>query len=109
MTEKRLILILTVIAIFLCANTVNATEITMNVNSKHIIGTGFGNSPLDLEHQINVVYVISERQMNGGVDKYIVQEYPVSIQDYCKIQIGQKITLDVPDNRLDVCKVVKIE
>ena len=87
MTEKRLILILTIIAILLCIGTVNATEITMRVDSKHIIGSGLGNSPFDLESCINVVYVISERQMNGGPDKYIVQEYPVSIQDYCNIHM----------------------
>lgn len=109
MTEKRLILILTIITIFLCIGTVNATEVTMRVDSKHIIGSGLGNSPLDFEACINVVYVISERQMNGGYDKYIVQEYPVSIQDYCKIQKGQTVTLEIPDSRLDVCKVVKIE
>lgn len=109
MTWKRLILILTIIAILLCIGTVNATEVTMRVDSKHIIGSGLGNSPFDLESCINVVYVISERQMDGGTDKYIVQEYPVSVQDYCKIQKGQTVTLEVPDSRLDVCKVVKIE
>jgi len=107
MTAKRLVLILTVI--LLCVGTVNATEVTMRVDSKHIIGSGLGNSPFDLESCINVVYVISERQMDGGTDKYIVQEYPVSVQDYCKIQKGQTVTLEVPDSRLDVCKVVKIE
>lgn len=109
MTEKRLILILTIITILLFIGTVNATEVTMRVDSKHIIGSGLGNAPLDLDSCINVVYVISERQMDGGPDKYIVQEYPVSIQDYCKIQQGQTVTLEVPDSRLDVCKVVKIE
>lgn len=109
MTEKRLILILTIITILLCIGAVNATEVTMRVDSKHIVGSGLGNTPLDFETRINVVYVISERQINGGYDKYIVQEYPVSIQDYCKIQKGQTVTLEVPDSRLDVCKVVKIE
>ncbi|MBO5180133.1 MAG: hypothetical protein J6B87_07315 [Clostridia bacterium] len=100
MTKKRLILILTIITILLCIGTVNATEVTMRVDSKHIVG---------LDSCINVVYVISERQMNSGPDKYIVQEYPVSIQDYSKIQIGQTVTLEIPDSRLDACKVVKIE
>lgn len=109
MTGKRLILILIVIAILLCIGTVNATEVTMRVDSKHIIGSGLGNTPFDFESCINVVYVISERQMDGGPDKYIVQEYPVSVQDYCKIQKGQTVTLEVPDSRLEVCKVVKIE
>ena len=108
MAEKRLILILTIIAILLCIGTVSATEVTMRVDSKHIIGSGLGNAPFDWERSINVVYVISERQI-GGYDKYIVQEYPVSIQDYSKIKIGQTVTLEVPDSRINVCKVVKIE
>lgn len=106
---KQLILILTVISILLCMGTVNATQITMDVDSKHIIGMGNGNTPFDYDNFINVVYVISERQMDCATDRYIIQEYPVSIQDYCKIQIGQKVTLEVPDSRTDVCKVVKIE
>ena len=107
--NKRLILILLIIAIFLCVGTVNATEITMKVDSKHIIGSGLGNSPMDMDECINVVYVISERQMYGTSDKYILQEYPVSIQDYCKIQIGQTVTLKVPDSRTRVCEVVNIK
>lgn len=109
MTEKRLILILTIIIILLCIGTVNATEVTMRVDSKHVVGSGLGNVPFDFDGCINVVYVISERQMDGGTDKYIVQEYPVSIQDYCKIQKGQTVTLEVPDSRIHVCEVVKIE
>ena len=109
MTENRLILLLIVISVFLCIGAVNATQVTMNVDSKHVIGMGNGNSPIDFDGFINVVYVISEREMNSGTDKYIRQEYPVSIQDYCKIQIGQKVTLELPDSRTEVCKVVKIE
>ena len=108
MTEKRLILILTISTILLFIGTVNATEVTMRVDSKHIIGSGLGTAPFDLENCINVVYMISERQIHG-TDQYIVQEYPVSVQDYSKIKIGQTVTLEVPDSRLDVCKVVKIE
>ncbi len=108
MSKKRLILTLTIILILLCMGTVNATQTTMTVNSKHIMGSGLGNVPFDMENCINVVYVISER-MNNGPDKYIIQEYPVSIQDYCKIKVGQTVTLEIPDSRLEVCKVVKIE
>lgn len=108
MSKKRLILILTIIAILLCIGTVNATEVTMKVDSKHIVGSGLGNSPIDFESCINVVYVISERELKAP-EQYIVQEYPVSIQDYCKIQKGDVVTLEVPDSRLSVCKVVKIE
>lgn len=105
---KHLIFILTVISILLCMGAVNATQVTMDVDSKHIIGMGNGNDPFNYDKFINVVYVISERQ-DCATDRYIIQEYPVSIQDYCKIQIGQKVTLDVPDSRTEVCKVVKIE
>ena len=109
MTEKRLILILTIITILLCIGTVNATEVTMKVNSKHIIGMGSGNTPFDINGFINVVYVISEMKEDSCGNSYVLQEYPVSIQDYSKIKIGQTVTLEVPDSRLDVCKVVKIE
>ena len=109
MIKKRLILILAIIAILLYIGTVNATEVTMKVNSKHIIGSGLGNSPLDFESTINVVYVISEMKEDNCGNSYVLQEYPVSIQDYSKIKIGQTVTLEVPNSRLDVCKVVKIE
>jgi len=105
---KRLILILTIITILLCIGTVNAEQVTIKVDSKHLIGMGNGNIPFDYDNWINVVYVVSERNMIG-YDNYIVQEYPVSIQDYCKIKVGQRVTLEVPDSRTEVCKVVKIE
>ena len=109
MTEKRLILILTIIAILLCIGTVNATQITMKVDSKHIVGSGLGNSPFDMDKCINVVYVISEMKEDTCGNSYVLQEYPVSIQDYCKIKTGQTVTLEVPDSRTKACKVVKIE
>lgn len=108
MSEKRLILILTIITILLCIGTVNAEQVTIKVDSKHLIGMGNGNTPFNYDDWINVVYVVSERNMIGH-DNYIVQEYPVSIQDYCKIKVGQRVTLEVPDSRTKVCKVVKIE
>lgn len=108
-TRKLLIVILILITLLFCIGTVNATEVTMNVDSKHIIGMGSGNTPFDIDSFVNVVYVLSEREMNSGTDKYIRQEYPVSLEDYCKVEIGKKVTLEVPDSRLDVCKVVKIE
>lgn len=105
---KRLILLLTISLMLLCMGTVNATTVTMQVDSKHIVGSGNGNTPFDYNDFINVVYVISDIQDTGN-DHYILQEYPVSIQDYCKIKIGQKVILEVPDSRTDVCKIVKIE
>lgn len=109
MNGKRLLLILIIIGILLCIGTVNATTVTMEVDSKHIIGSGLGNDPLDFESCINVVYVISEMKEDTCGNSYVLQEYPVSIQDYCKINAGQTVTLEVPDSRLDVCQVVKIE
>ena len=99
-----LLFCLIIVALF-CIGTVCAAEVTMKVDSKHIIGSGLGNVPFDLESCINVVYVLSERNKMGS-DQYIAQEYPVSIQDYCKVQIGDTVTLEVPDSRLEVCKVV---
>lgn len=109
MTVKRLLLILTIIVILLCIGTVNATTVTMEVDSKHIIGSGLGNDPLYMESSINVVYVISEMKEDTCGNCYVLQEYPVSIQDYCSINTGQTVTLEVPNSRLDACKVVKIE
>lgn len=105
---KRLILILTIITILLRIGTVNAEQVTIKVDSKHLIGMGNGNTPFNYDNWINVVYVVSERNMIGH-DNYIVQEYPVSIQDYFKIKVGQRVTLEVPGSRTNVCKVVKIE
>lgn len=107
MTKKTLIFILTLMTILFCIGTVNAEQVTMDVDSKHIIGMGNGNTPFDYDEWVNVVYVISERNPVG--EHYIIQEYPVSIHDYCKIKVGQKVTLEVPDSRTKVCKVVKIE
>ena len=55
------------------------------------------------------IYVISEMKEDTCGNCYVLQEYPVSIQDYCRINTGQTVTLEVSDSRLDVCKVVKIE
>lgn len=52
---KRLIFILTVISILLCVGTVNAAQITMDVDSKHIIGMGNGNVPFDYDNLIGDV------------------------------------------------------
>ena len=82
MLNKGLILILIIVLLSICIGAVNAEQVTMTVDSKHIIGVGSGTTPFDIDGFCNVVYVISERQMNGGTDKYILQEYPVSLDDY---------------------------
>ena len=87
---------------------VDAEQVTMTVDSKHLVGVGSGNTPFDVDEFCNVVYVISERQRNGGPDKYIVQEYPVSLDDYSKIKIGDKVTLESPRSRTDFWKVTSI-
>lgn len=110
MTKKLVILILTIIIIILlCIGAVNAEQVTMEVNSKHLIGSGLGNSPFDMDSCINIVYVISEMKTDACGNCYVLQEYPISIEDYSKIRIGQKVTLDIPDSRLEVCKIVNIE
>ena len=103
-------ILLAVVILLLSVGVASASEVTMRVDSKHIVGSGLGNSPFDIDDCINVVYVISERQMNGaGYDNYIIQEYPVSIDDYCKVKVGQTVTLDVPSSRTECCRIIKIE
>ena len=106
--NKWLIIILIIALLSICIGAVNAEQVTMTVDSKHIIGVGSGTTPFDIDSFCNVVYVISERQMNGGTDKYIVQEYPVSLEDYAKIKIGDKVTLESPDSRTKFWKVTSI-
>lgn len=106
---KRLCLCLIFVFIFcsvVCM--VSAEQVSMTVDSKHIVGVGSGNTPFDVDAFCNVVYVISERQMNGGMDKYVLQEYPVSLDDYSKIKIGDKVTLESPRSRTGFWKVVSI-
>ena len=106
MLNKGLILILIIALLSICIGAVNAEQVTMTVDSKHIIGVGSGTTPFDIDGFCNVVYVISERQMNGGTDKYILQEYPVSLEDYAKIKIGDEVTLESPDSRTKFWKVI---
>jgi len=104
---KRLLIILLVGLLLLTP--VCAEQVTMKVDSKHVIGMGTGATPLDYDNFNNVVYVISERQMNGGPDKYIIQEYPVTLQDYCKVKMGDFVTLEIPDSKTKPFKIVNIE
>lgn len=106
--NKGLILILIIVLLSICIGAVNAEQVTMTVDSKHIVGVGSGNTPFDVDEFCNVVYVISERQMNGCTDKYILQEYPVSLDDYSKIKIGDKVTLESPGSRTYFWKVTSI-
>ena len=100
----RKLLIICLITVLL-VSPVAAEQVTIQVDSKHIIGMGSGRISLDPENSINVVYLLSERK-HGTYDNYILQEYPVSIQDYCKVRIGDTVTLEVPDSRLNVCKII---
>ena len=107
--NKGLILILIIVLLSICIGAVNAEQVTMTVDSKHIVGVGSGNTPADLNGFCNVVYVISERSSEiGSDDAYIVQEYPVSLEDYAKIKIGDKVTLESPDSRTKCWKVTSI-
>ena len=106
--NKKIVLIfcLIIVALF-CIGTVCATEVTMRVDSKHIIGMGSGNTPFDMDEFANPMYVISERE-NGTSAHYIIQEYPVNMEDYGNIQVGQTVTLEIPNSRTKVCKVIEI-
>ena len=107
MNKKIVLLFCLIIVVLFCIGTVCATEVTMRVDSKHIVGMGSGNTPFDIEGFVNPMYVISERE-NGTSAHYIIQEYPVNIEDYVNIQVGQTVTLEIPDSRIKVCKVIEI-
>lgn len=76
------------------------------MDSKHIVGMGNGYAPFDDSSYINPIYVISERAL--GTSNYIIQEYPVSMEDYVNIQVGQTVTLEIPDSRTKCCKVIEV-
>ena len=107
MNKKIVLLFCLIIVVLFCIGTVCATEVTMRVDSKHIVGMGSGNTPFDIGGFVNPMYVISERE-NGTSAHYIIQEYPVNIEDYVNIQVGQTVTLEIPDSRIKVCKVIEI-
>lgn len=107
MNKKIVLLFCLIIFALLCIGTVCATKVTMRVDSKHIVGMGSGNTPFDMDEFVNPMYVISERE-NGTSAHYIIQEYPVNIKDYANIQVGQTVTLEIPDSRTKVCKVIEI-
>ena len=107
MVKKKYIITIIVVVILslLFIGVVGATEVTMRVDSKHIVGTGTGNTPVR-DDFCNVIYVLSERQMDGTSDKYIIQEYPVTLEDYCKVKIGDTVTLKVPNSQNTVFKII---
>ena len=95
MNKKIVLLFCLIIVALFCIGTVCATEVTMRVDSKHIVGMGSGNTPFDMDEFANPMYVISERE-NG------------TMEDYGNIQVGQTVTLEIPDSRTKVCKVIEI-
>lgn len=106
MNKKIVLFSLIIIALF-CIGTVYATEVTLKVDSKHIVGMGSGHAPFDDSSYINPIYVISERDL-GSSSNYIIQEYPVSMEDYVNIQVGQTVTLEIPDSRTKCYKVIEV-
>ena len=82
--------------------------VTIHVDSKEVVGMGTGHTPFNDNVYCNVVYVLVEREMNGGYDKYVRQEYPVCMDDYCRVGIGDTVTLKKPQYRTDVWTVVEI-
>ena len=108
MIKKSLIILLMGLLFLICISTVNAKEVTMTVDNKHIIGMGTGIQSFYDDKYCNIVYVVSE--IGGGFGgPYTLQEYPVLLDDYCKIKVGDKITLEKPEYKTDVWKVIKIE
>ena len=107
MNKKIVLLFCLIIVALFCIGTACATEVTMRVDSKHIVGMGTGNASLDDNNYANPMYVISERE-KGTYAHYIIQEYPVSMEDYVNIQVGQTVTLEIPDSRTKFCKVIEI-
>ena len=107
MNKKIVLLFCLIFVALFCIGTVCATKVTMRVDSKHIVGIGSGNTPIDMDGFANPMYVISERE-KGTSAHYIIQEYPVSIEDYANIQVGQTVTLEIPDSRIKACKVIEI-
>ena len=107
MNKKIALLFGLIIVALFCVGSVCATEVTMRVDSKHIVGMGSGNASFDVNAFANPMYVVSERE-HGTYAHYIIQEYPISISDYAKIQVGQTVKLEIPDSRTDYCKVIEI-
>ena len=104
--DGKVVFILLLLGALLVAP-VCAETVTMKVDSKTVVGIGTGNSPFDVDEFINPMYVVSERE-HGTYAHYVTQEYPVSLEDYCKIKVGDTITLESPDYRTDAWKLVKI-
>lgn len=107
MNKKVILLFCLIIAALFCIGTVCATEVTMIVDSKHVVGIGTGSTPFDMGEFANPMYVISERDQ-GTAAHYIRQEYPISMDDYAKIEIGQTVRLEMPDSRTEYWKVIEI-
>ena len=88
---RKWLIICLIVLFFICLSTSYATEVTMKVDSKHIVGMGTGNTPFG--DFCNVVYVVSEMDFQYPI---IAQEYPISMEDYVKISRGQTIVLEQP-------------
>lgn len=102
---RKLILALTLLILFV--GVVSAEQVTMTVNSKHVVGVGTGYSPMDYDNFNSVVYVISELKTYTYYS-YVSQEYPISHDDYSKVKNGDVVVLESPNSRADYWKVIKI-
>lgn len=104
--DSKIVFILLLLGVLLivpvCAE---SEQVTMRVDSKMVVGMGTGNSPFDVDEFINPLYLVCERE-TGTSAHYIVQEYPVSLDDYCKVKVGDTITLEKPMLRTDAWKLV---
>lgn len=103
--NKLLITCVSAFLLVLLIGTVCAEEVTIKVDTKRVEGMGSNVNPLfDF---INPMYVVSEREHVSSAN-YITQEYPILLEDYCKIHVGDTVTLKVPTDELEPFEVVKI-
>ncbi len=104
--NKLLITCVSVFLLILLIGTVCAEEVTIKVDTKRVEGMGSDVNPLG--EYVNPMYVISEREHISSAN-YITQEYPILLEDYCKINVGDTVTLKVPTDELRPFEVLKIQ
>ena len=101
---KKILLLFLIFVVLI--SPVCAEQVTMRVDCKHIIGVGTGTAPINYDDGNNVVYVISEREYSSYGNSYVKQEYPISYTDYCKVKIGDTVTLESPISRMGLFTII---
>lgn len=96
MTEKRFILICLIIGLLLITP-ISAKEII--VDEKRIECGGCLNTPY---------FVIGQNNLDHNRQKFVIEEYVVSAEQYYKINVGDKITLSEQPSMTGLVDVIKI-